>query len=77
MDHSYDKVYYIDSEDTQDSQDMCVPMTELNTEADATLIDIVRGYPPIYAKNLKDFKDKNVRERSWAEIASVLNCSGM
>jgi len=30
MDHSYDKVYYIDSEDTQDSQDMCVPMTELN-----------------------------------------------
>lgn len=71
-------MYYTDSEDTQDMYpDMSVLVTELNTEADATFIDIVRGYPYIYAKNLKDFKDKNVRERSWVEIASVLNCSGM
>ncbi|XP_071631348.1 uncharacterized protein [Temnothorax longispinosus] len=77
MDHSYDKTYYTDLEDSQDmySQDMDVSVTELNIESDATFIDVVRGYPHIYAKNLKDFKDKNVRERSWVEIASVMNCS--
>lgn len=78
MDHLYDKIYYTDYEDTQDiySQDLGVPVTELNTEADATFIDIVRSYPHL-AKNLKDFKDRNIRERSWEEIASVVNCSGM
>jgi len=69
----------VDSESTlQDiySEDS-VSVTELNSEADATLIDIIRGYSHLYAKNLKDFKNKNVRERSWIEITSVLNCSGM
>jgi len=69
----------VDSESTlQDiySEDS-VSVTELNSEADATLIDIIRGYSHLYAKNLKDFKNKNVREQSWIEITSVLNCSGM
>lgn len=75
MDHSYEKGYYSDMY----SQDECsqdVSVSEVNTEADAIFIDIVRSYPHIYAKNLKDLKDKNVRERSWMEIASALNCSG-
>ncbi|XP_025155183.1 uncharacterized protein LOC112588707 isoform X1 [Harpegnathos saltator] len=84
MDHLYCHKMYTDSEDIQDISVMevasdlvfnSIHTTELNTEADATFIDIVRGYPHLYAKNLKDFKDKNVRERSWEEIASVLNCS--
>jgi len=79
MDHSYEQPYCVDSESTlQDvySEDS-VSVTELNSEADSTLIDLVRGYSHLYAKNLKDFKDKNVRERSWMEIASILNCSGI
>ncbi|EZA49505.1 hypothetical protein X777_12243 [Ooceraea biroi] len=49
---------------------------EVNIEADAIFIDIVKNYPDL-CKNLKDFKDKNVRERAWVDIASILNCSGM
>ncbi|XP_026825152.1 uncharacterized protein LOC113561866 [Ooceraea biroi] len=76
MNHSYDQ---IDCEDTQDmcSQDInlqdSIPI-EVNIEADAIFIDIVKNYPDL-CKNLKDFKDKNVRERAWVDIASILNCS--
>lgn len=76
MDHSYEKPYYSQDEFSQDEFSQDVSVSEVNTEADATLIDIVRGYPHLYAKNLKDFKDKNIRERSWMEIASILKCSG-
>lgn len=43
-------------------------------EGDALFIEIVRGYPHIYTKN---FKDKEKRDQSWAEIATTCNCSGM
>lgn len=78
MDHTYEQPYCVDSEDTQDmfSEDS-VFVADSNSDADAILIDTIRGYPHLYAKNLKDFKDKNVRERSWIEIASILHCSGM
>lgn len=47
------------------------------TENDISLINLVRGYSHRYNKNSKDHKDKNMRDRSWEEIGSILKCSGM
>ncbi|KAL0108612.1 hypothetical protein PUN28_015228 [Cardiocondyla obscurior] len=75
MDHLYDKQIYSQSDVYFNEFEQDISLNEVNTEDDATLIDIIRGYPHLYAKNLKDFKNKNVREQSWLEIASILKCS--
>lgn len=43
---------------------------------DELLIDAVRGYPHLYDTSLKDYKDANMKDNSWGEIAKIMNMSG-
>ncbi|KAG5865854.1 hypothetical protein JTB14_035347 [Gonioctena quinquepunctata] len=43
---------------------------------DAILIDLVRQFPALYDKSMKEFKDKNVKDNAWGTIASTLNVDG-
>ena len=37
------------------------------------LCELVRQYPVIYDKSYKGYKEKNVEENAWQEIASALD----
>ncbi|EFN83652.1 hypothetical protein EAI_09671, partial [Harpegnathos saltator] len=42
-------------------------------EENSLLVDLVKGYPHIYDKESKDFKDIIKRNNSWKEIGKILN----
>lgn len=46
-------------------------------EEDSLLVDLVKGYPHIYNKQSKDFKDIIKRNNSWKEIGDILNATGI
>lgn len=43
--------------------------------SDELLIDAIRGYPHLYNSSLKEFKDVQMKENSWSEIAKILDMS--
>lgn len=46
-------------------------------EKDSLLIHLVKGYPHLYDKESKDFKDIIKRNNSWKEIGEILNTTGI
>lgn len=43
---------------------------------DELLIDMVRSRPFLYDKSLKEYRDANMKDNAWMEIASILEMSG-
>lgn len=43
--------------------------------SDELLIDAIRGYPHLYNSSLKEFKDVQMKENSWSEIAKIMDMS--
>lgn len=76
MDHNYDKPYLYHTEESESQYSQNI-LEDDNTDCDAMIIDAVRGYPHLYSKSNKNFKDKNMRDTSWTEISNNLNLSGM
>jgi hypothetical protein len=37
------------------------------------LIQLVHNYPAIWEKSLKEYSDRNKREKSWVNVAKGLN----
>jgi len=50
--------------------------TTINYENDVLLIDLIKGYPHLYDKSLKDYKDQLMKEKSWLEISEIMQLSG-
>lgn len=48
----------------------------ISREEDSLLVDLVKGYPHLYDKQSRDFKDIKKRNNSWKEIGQILNATG-
>jgi len=46
-------------------------------EEDSLLIDLVKGYPHLYDKESKDYKDIIKKNNSWKEIGEILDATGI
>ncbi|GAB1868662.1 Aminopeptidase n [Camponotus japonicus] len=44
-------------------------------ENDGLLIDLIKGYPHLYDKSLKNYKDQLIKEKSWLEISEIMQLS--
>jgi len=51
--------------------------TMTSREEDSLLVDLVKGYPHLYNKESRDFKDIIKKNNSWKEIGDILNTTGM
>ncbi len=47
-----------------------------NDEENRLLIDLIQGYLHLYAKKDSNYKNKNMKEKSWQEISKIMNKSG-
>ncbi|GAB1869233.1 hypothetical protein CAJAP_10312 [Camponotus japonicus] len=47
--------------------------TMTSREEDSLLVDLVKGYPHLYNKESRDFKDIIKKNNSWKEIGDILN----
>ncbi|CAG9822121.1 unnamed protein product [Phaedon cochleariae] len=65
----------VDSEQatTQEQSDNLEALHIIQKTGDELLIDMIKSYPFLYKKQLKEYKDKNMKENAWEEIASCLN----
>jgi len=50
--------------------------TTIIYENDVLLIDLIKGYPHLYDKSLKLYKDQLIKEKSWLEISEIMQLSG-
>lgn len=71
MEHEYYSQILI-----EDSDDQFTLVKENEKGSDELLIDAVRDYPHLYNSILKEYKDIQMKENSWTEIASVMNMTG-
>lgn len=49
--------------------------TMINYENDVLLIDLIKGYPHLYDKSLKNYKDQLMKEKSWLEVSEIMQLS--
>lgn len=47
-----------------------------NKHGDELLIDLVRSRPYLYDKTYREYKDMNIKENAWKEMAGILNITG-
>lgn len=71
--------YYLKRKDDKENESrMLNALNAMNSrEEDSLLVDLVKGYPHIYDKESKDFKDILKRNNSWTEIGEILNATGI
>ncbi|XP_072756915.1 uncharacterized protein [Anoplolepis gracilipes] len=50
-------------------------MGTLEKRSNELLIDAIRGYLHLYNSSLKEYKDANMKENSWGEIAKIMDMS--
>lgn len=64
--------YFCDSflEESVDEDEI---LLEEEEDKDVLLISIVRGYPHLYDRKKKDFRDVQMKENSWKEIGLVMD----
>ena len=45
----------------------------LTVQENEELAEVIRKYPCLYDKSKKEYKDKNVMENTWKEVADQLD----
>ncbi|KYN06626.1 hypothetical protein ALC62_02420 [Cyphomyrmex costatus] len=62
--------YFTYADESQNESQILISSKE---DEDALLIDLVKGYPHLYNKESRDFKDTIKKNNSWEEIAKILD----
>lgn len=84
FDHGDYATYFDDKENEEeecldDGLDTFAEDVSFNTHikhGDELLIDMVRSRPYLYDKTVHNYKDTQIKENAWTEIATVLNITG-
>lgn len=64
------------SKRSEDEDESNIFNNRTSREKDSLLVDLVKGYPHLYDKQSRDFKDIKKRNNSWEEIGEILNATG-
>ncbi|XP_011883916.1 PREDICTED: uncharacterized protein LOC105571054 isoform X2 [Vollenhovia emeryi] len=75
MDHSDYTVNNFEERQFDTSSEYCDNVNDINSHkhGDELLIDLVRSRPYLYDKTQREYKNTNIKENAWIEMASILN----
>lgn len=59
---------------SEDEDESNIYNNRISREEDSLLVDLVKGYPQLYDKQSRDFKDIK-KNNSWQEIVKILNAT--
>ncbi|XP_024884730.1 uncharacterized protein LOC112462895 [Temnothorax curvispinosus] len=75
MKKDHDNYYAKRSEDEDENCNNNILYNRTSREDDSLLVDVVKGYPHLYDKQSRDFKDIKKKNNSWEEIGEILNAT--
>lgn len=71
----FNRDYYSKRYNDKDNEIYESEVGNVEKASDELLIVAVRSYPHLYDSSLKEFKDVQLKENSWNEVAKIMNMS--